>query len=264
MTRPTFIGTGSASDDRFSAAGLRVPAAQPDHRGANEHCGTKYWSKKLAQQIRAHDAVNYAESNIPADLSDGRYHAWPDGAPDDAGSDPAVWRNQSASQQLQLSKAHELSEGDGTLVAVLDTGVERSHSALAGLLQPGWDYVDDDPDPSDSQNGRDDDGDLAVDESFGHGTFVSGTVALTAPKARIMPMRVLNSDGRGNLFVVAEAITDAVKAGADVILLAFGWLVFFAAWRSTVLLIISGSMWVCRWGLVAGMGRDVGVGAEAA
>jgi len=166
--------------------------------------------------------VNYAEYNVPADLSDSSYHSCPAGAPDDAGSDPAVWRNQSASQQLQLSEAHELSEGDSTLVAVLDTGVERSHPALAGLLQPGWDYVDDDPDPSDTQNGRDDDGDHAVDESFGHGTFVSGTVALTAPKARIMPMRVLNSDGCGNLFVVAEAITDAVKAGADVILLAFG------------------------------------------
>jgi subtilisin family serine protease len=82
--------------------------------------------------------------------------------------------------------------------------------------------VDDDPNPSEVQNGRDDDGDGAVDESYGHGTFVSGVVAMTAPGARIMPMRVLDSDGRGNLFVVAEAITDAVNAGADVINLAFG------------------------------------------
>jgi subtilisin family serine protease len=82
--------------------------------------------------------------------------------------------------------------------------------------------VDDDADPSEEANGRDDDGDGAVDESYGHGTFVSGIVTLTAPKAEIMPMRVLDSDGRGNLFVVAEAITDAVKAGADVINLSFG------------------------------------------
>ena len=42
------------------------------------------------------------------------------------------------------------------------------------------------------------------------------------------------------------------------------WLVFFAAWRSAVLLIMSGSMVLCRRGFVAGMSRDVGVDAEAA
>lgn len=186
------------------------------------YCGTTYWSQRLALAIRAHDAVSYAESNVPADLSDGRYHAWPDGDPDHAGSDPVLWRDQPAGRQLQLSKSHDLSQGEGAVVAVLDTGADSSHPALAGRLQPAWDYVDDDPDPSDARNGRDDDRDSAIDESFGHGTFVSGTVALVAPKARIMPVRVLNSDGRGNLFVVAEAIIDAVNAGADVILLAFG------------------------------------------
>jgi subtilisin family serine protease len=187
-----------------------------------QYCGTKHWSDKLAQRLRTHDAVNYAESNVPADLSDGRYHAWPDGDPEDAGTDRALWLNQPASRQLQLSASHELSRGQGAVVAVLDTGAESSHPALAGKLLRAWDYVDDDPNPSESRNGRDDDGDQAVDESFGHGTFVAGTVALTAPEADVMPMRVLNSDGRGNLFVVAEAIIDAVNAGADVVLLAFG------------------------------------------
>jgi subtilisin family serine protease len=186
------------------------------------YCGTPFWSKKLAQAVRTSDAVDYAESNLPADLSDGRYHAWPDGDPDDAGSDQDVWRDQPATRQLKLSEAHALSEGDGTLVAVLDTGVDVRHPALAGRLKPGWDYVGDDRRPYDVKNGVDDDRDGAVDESYGHGTFVSGTVGLVAPKADILPMRVLNSDGRGNVFVVAEAIKDAVRAGADVIVLAFG------------------------------------------
>lgn len=201
----------------LASHGLYVVQATDPH-----YCGTKYWSQTLALKIRTHHAVSYAESNLPSDLSDGRYHAWPDGDPDDAGSDPTVWTNQPASRQLRLAESHRLSKGAGILVAVLDTGAELSHPALAGRLRPGWDYVDDDPDPSERQNGRDDDGDLAVDESFGHGTFVSGIVALTAPEARILPMRVLNSDGRGNLFVVAEAIRDAVIAGADVINLSFG------------------------------------------
>ena len=111
--------------------------------------------------------------------------------------------------QLQLSVSHALSQGEGTVVAVPDTSAEASHPALTGRLQRAWDYVDDDPDPAESRNGRDDDGDKAIDESYGQGTFVAGTVALTAPKARIRPMRVLNSDGRGNLFVVAEAIIES-------------------------------------------------------
>ena len=41
------------------------------------------------------------------------------------------------------------------------------------------------------------------------------------------------------------------------------WLVFFAAWRSPVLLIIPGRMFLWRRDLVAGVSRDVGVDAEA-
>ena len=41
------------------------------------------------------------------------------------------------------------------------------------------------------------------------------------------------------------------------------WLVFFVAWRCRVLLIISGSMCLCRRDVVAGVSRDVGAGAEA-
>lgn len=187
-----------------------------------QYCGTYDWSKKLADEVEDHDAVVFAESNLPNDLSDGRFHAWPDGDPTDAGSDPAAWTSQAAARSLRLTDAHRLSRGVGVTVAVLDTGADASHPALAGRLDPGWDYIDDDPDPSEAVNGRDDDGDAAADESYGHGTFASGVVALVAPGARIMPMRVLDSDGHGNLFVVAEAIEDAVDNGADVINLSFG------------------------------------------
>jgi thermitase len=46
---------------------------------------------------------------------------------------------------------------------------------------------------------------------------VAGIVHLTAPEAKIMPLRVLDSDGTGNVFLVAEAIQYAVRNGADVI-----------------------------------------------
>jgi subtilisin family serine protease len=186
------------------------------------YCGTYEWSDKLADQVEHHSAVVYAESQLRSDLSDGRYHAWPDGDPDDAGTDPVVWTSQLAASQLRLADAHRITRGSRAVVAVLDTGADATHPALKTRLVPGYDYVDDDPVPDERTNNLDDDADGAVDESYGHGTFVSGTVALVAPDAKIMPMRTLDSDGRGNAAVIAEAVADAVAAGADVINMAFG------------------------------------------
>ena len=38
-------------------------------------------------------------------------------------------------------------------------------------------------------------------------------VALIAPDASMMPMRVLDSDGVGNVVVIAQAIRDAARDG---------------------------------------------------
>ena len=57
----------------------------------------------------------------------------------------------------------------------------------------------DDADPAEEANGVDDDGDGEIDEGFGHGTFVSGLVLAAAPDARILPVRVLDSDAVGSV-----------------------------------------------------------------
>jgi thermitase len=68
----------------------------------------------------------------------------------------------------------------------------------------------------------DDDGDGEVDEGFGHGTFVSGLVLGGAPGASILPVRVLDSDGRGEASDIAAGIEYAVAEGADVVNLSLG------------------------------------------
>lgn len=123
---------------------------------------------------------------------------------------------------VRASSAAALTRGAGVLVAILDTGVNASHPDLAGRLEAGWDFIDDDANPADEPNGIDDDGDLLVDEGVGHGTFVAGLVATLAPDARILPVRVLNSDARGSTLVVARGIVYAVDHGAKVINLSLG------------------------------------------
>jgi subtilisin family serine protease len=172
-------------------------------------------AEKLADEIAKSDAVDYAEPNIAADLLDNGYHHWPFGGPTDAGTDPAVWTGQPAANAAGLAEAHAASAGAGAVVAVLDTGVDLTHPALAGRLLPGWDFVDDDGDPNEEPGGSD-------ESSYGHGTAVAGVVALVAPQARILPYRVLDTDGHGTVFVVAAAIQDAIVAGANVINLSLG------------------------------------------
>lgn len=139
--------------------------------------------------------------------------------------DSARYYHQPAVQALNLDQAHVYHTGTGVTVALLDTGVDLNHGALSSSLAAGYDFVDDDPWPQDSANGLDDDGDGYVDEVAGHGTHVAGIIHLVAPDSRIMPLRVLDSDGQGNSFVIAEAMLYAVDHGAEVINMSLGTLV---------------------------------------
>jgi subtilisin family serine protease len=183
---------------------------------------SKKAAKALSEALSKDQRLLWAEPNDAIDASDDRFHAWPEGDATYVGDNPSLWQHQAAATTLQLGAAHQLSTGEGAIVAVLDTGIDTSHPVFAGKLLPAWDYVDDDSDPSDVADSADNDGDLAVDEAFGHGTHVAGIVALVAPEAQIIPARVLDADGRGNVFVVAEAINDVVNAGAKVINISFG------------------------------------------
>jgi subtilisin family serine protease len=107
--------------------------------------------------------------------------------------------------------------GAATVVAVLDTGVDRDHPDLAPNLVAGRDIVNADADPSDDN---------------GHGTGVAGVVgaatgngagvAGVAWNASIMPVKVLGADGTGFDADIASGITWATNNGADIINLSLG------------------------------------------
>ncbi len=164
----------------------------------------------------------YAEPNFVAEApedhaGDGRHNAY-------GMSNTSGYSEDYAASALGLPCAATASLGQDTTVAVIDTGAQLDHPDLDENFEDvaRYDFVDDDRNPTEREVGLDADGDGLEDELMGHGTHVAGIVARMAPAAEIMPLRVLNSEGRGNTFTIAKAISYAESEGADVINLSLG------------------------------------------
>jgi subtilisin family serine protease len=135
---------------------------------------------------------------------------------------PGDYVAQWAPQAMRLAGAQALATGAGVRVAVLDTGFDLTHPLLAGRWLPGFDFVDFDTNP----------GEVATpaQTGYGHGTHVAGLVAMVAPGARIMPLRILDNAGVGNAWVLGEALlyaldpdgNPATDDGAHIINLSLG------------------------------------------
>jgi hypothetical protein len=121
---------------------------------------------------------------------------------------------------IRAEQARTITDGNGVVVAVIDTGVDATHPDLAGKVLAGWSTVKKAP--------------LAVggaNDGAGHGTHVAGIIAGAvddagiagvAPGARILPVQVLGTDGSGTDRTVADGIDWAVAQGAKVINLSLG------------------------------------------
>jgi type VII secretion-associated serine protease mycosin len=118
---------------------------------------------------------------------------------------------------LNIAKVHELSQGDGIVVAVIDTGTDAQHRDLVGNVLPGVDVV-----AGGSGNGWGD--------KDGHGTGMAGLIAAhghgpgnadgalgVAPKAKILPIRIDTGSGVGAGDALALAVDQAVQRGAKII-----------------------------------------------
>jgi thermitase len=122
-------------------------------------------------------------------------------------------------QQIKLEQGHTLAPnlGHNVKVAVIDTGIDLTHPALQEALAPQsewWDFVDNDAIPQEEGT--------FADVGYGHGTNVAGIIRQIAPRATILPIRVLGPDGGGDVANVAAGIHWAMTQGAKVINLSLG------------------------------------------
>jgi serine protease len=139
-----------------------------------------------------------------------------------AGAHAATRDQQWGLEQIGAPAAWEATRGEDVVIAIVDTGVDLTHPDLAPrLLRDGDGRV----------VGRDEvDPGSAPQDEHGHGTLVAGVAAAAhdaglhghgiagvAPRARIMPVRVLDEDGMGSMSTLDAGIRWAVDNGADVI-----------------------------------------------
>jgi subtilisin family serine protease len=111
--------------------------------------------------------------------------------------------------------------GEGAIVCVVDTGIDKTHPDLAANIIGGRNFVvaKGKVDPS------------AWNDDNGHGSHVAGTIAAldnnigvvgVAPRASLLGVKVLDRNGSGLLSGVTDGILECVARGAHVINMSLG------------------------------------------
>jgi subtilisin family serine protease len=172
-----------------------------------------------------------------------------------------VWRGyvfQPAMTNIRAEDAHRDFVTGAGVVAIIDSGIDMQHPAIAGSFVAGFDFrtnqstITSDlaalsqstatileavgtPDPASLTVAQVNQSTAvileqstavileaqALPEGVGHGTMVAGLVRLVAPTAKIMPLTVFSAGGQGELYDVVRAIYYAVDHGATVINMSF-------------------------------------------
>jgi len=119
-----------------------------------------------------------------------------------------------AESLLGIPDVWTVTQGEGTTVAVLDTGVDINHPDLADAIIDTNDFTGD-----------------GIGDINGHGTHCAGIIGArlnglgfvgVAPKSNLLIGKVLANNGRGAYSWITEGIYWATESGADIISMSLG------------------------------------------
>lgn len=119
-------------------------------------------------------------------------------------------------QKFSIPDLWHKTQGEGVVIAVVDTGCDMYHDDLRENVLVGKNFVNQHAPPLDVA---------------GHGTHVASTIAGcnngtgmvgVAPRAKILPVKSLNDDGMGNMRDVADGIRWAAEQKVDFITMSLG------------------------------------------
>lgn len=143
----------------------------------------------VLQQLMLDPNVEYIEPNTPVSLQTSSTTSKPD---------QAYYLDLTG-----LRTAKSLVEINPNLtIAILDTGIDFTHPILLGKDVPGTNLLDSTKPPADDH---------------GHGTMVAGIIASILGDVKLMSVKVMGADGRGDALKVSQGIRYAVDYGADII-----------------------------------------------
>lgn len=138
---------------------------------------------------------------------------------------PSALKSQWAIVKVEAEKAWNRAGNKGSrnvVVAVIDTGVDYRHSALAPNSVPGYNFPGSNSDPMDKTGSM----------NPGHGTHCAGIVGATglvdggtiglSPEVSLMPLRFLTETGQGDLMDGIKAIDYAISKNVQVISASWG------------------------------------------
>jgi minor extracellular serine protease Vpr len=104
-------------------------------------------------------------------------------------------------------------DGSGIVVSIIDTGIDLNHSDLEGQIIGGYDFVDNDEMPEDTN---------------GHGTQVAGIIASNgnlkgiAPNSKILMYKVSEDGESVPSHLIIKAIEKSIEDNADIINISLG------------------------------------------
>ncbi|WP_340819908.1 S8 family serine peptidase [Methanolobus sp. WCC4] len=180
---------------------------------------------KIPKTKSVEEMVNVYKKNSDVEYASANYVMYAAMLP----NDPLYnyqWNFNNSTTGINVEPAWDLSDGSGVIVAVLDTGVLYSDIYDSNVFYDledttfvqGHDYINNDDDPADDN---------------GHGTHVTGTIAQStnnnkgvagiAYNCSIMPIKILDKRGSGDIYQLIEGIKYATTEGADIITMSLGF-----------------------------------------